>query len=135
MPETDEGLDVDDLDIEVPTAAKVNVYEEPTTESLRTQYLEVDEVALNHKDELVRRQDHREAIREAVQHGAERERRRIQDKISDLASKHWGGQMKAFEQDWRNAWKELSEELEEEVENTGSRPKTGKSDNFGETRQ
>jgi hypothetical protein len=51
---------------DLPTAAKVNVYQEPTTEEVRTQFLEVDDVALDHRDDLVRRSDLEQLIQNKI---------------------------------------------------------------------
>jgi len=105
--------------------------------------------------ELVTREKMREALVEAVQQAREQERRRILEKIREVREKLQHRVDVALEEKENaeeDSWAEkrsierinnydlsqrkiqkLVEELEEEVEIKKSRPKTGKSDNFGET--
>jgi len=129
---SNEGFDLDELGVEVPTAADVKIDSEsgyPFADITDYGYY------LNSGDDLVRREDHSEALVEAVQ----QERRRIKDKLLkaiqnlDKASKSlpesvW--YVKEKVDDSENILRELEEEVEK---NQSSKPKTGKSDNFGET--
>jgi len=137
MKDLDEILD--DLDLEVPTAAykyKVKIESEIFTET-SVSYPKIGGWKLNNVnrvegsiEKLVTREDYREALREAVQHGMEQERRRIQDKIRDRVDNLRTSNLRPVEV---SVIKDKLEELEEEVETSESRPKTGKSDNFGKT--
>jgi len=84
----EEGLELEGLDVEQPpTAAKV--MEVRTDESLD---YPVPNIALNEEmrrgleeqDELVTREDHREALQKAVEEARHKERRRILEKIETL---------------------------------------------------
>jgi hypothetical protein len=95
-------------DNELPVAAKVNVYKEPTTEDPRTQFLEVDDVALDHKDDLVRVSDAEEAIRQREQ----KVRREILDKIEDI----WHSfTPKELPRNDLNGARKMKKEIEEEL--------------------
>jgi len=84
MPEKEkEGLEagelLDQLDVEVPTAA-VSIYHSAYDMII----VEKRSMELTHDEELVRREDHEEALEEAVQQAREQERRRILNKIEEL---------------------------------------------------
>lgn len=87
MSSNEEGLDLDELDVEVPTAGEAINTTTKTVPSLtiNSWYLKEEERRnqIESGDEVVWREDHREALREAVQQARQRERRRILDKIKE----------------------------------------------------
>jgi len=126
MPEgLEAGEILDELDVEVPTAAYETIFPENIggwsahkTEHLADKAIENAETEAV-KNELVTREDHGEALVKAVQQAREQERRRILNKIEkkiELIEKR-SNETGVPEHDLADfSSKSILEELEEEVE-------------------
>lgn len=123
---SNEGLDVDDLDVEVPTAAyrigepgwrkllwgEKQLKVESGYDSFKETKEASEEIEKFEHKELVTREKMREALREAVQQAQQRERRRIQDKIRNRIDNLRTSNLRPVEV---SVIKDKLEELEEEV--------------------